>query len=68
MTGKIIYMCPVTQQGYDNPYEPRKHYLTTIWEPTQDEIFEYSALCDIIEVLKRGEEPDPLLLDMLKLK
>jgi hypothetical protein len=62
----IVYMCPITKKGYDNPFEPRKNSIQNKWELSVDEIFEYSVLCDIIDALHAGEKPDPILLDMLK--
>lgn len=63
----VRYMCPVTKTSYSNPFEPRRNYLQNQWELSPDQIFEYCALCDIIEAIEQGNEVDPTLLDMLKL-
>ena len=49
---KIIYLCPITRKGYDNPIEPRLYELYYKPELTQDEIFEYCALADELEALE----------------
>lgn len=56
MAKNVVYMCPITRKGYDNPYEPRLNYIQNLWSPTPNEIFEYCQLKDLIEYQKREKK------------
>lgn len=53
---KVVYMCPITRQGYDNEIEPRLNYLSNKWDLSSEEIFEYLLLQESLEELKYSEE------------
>ena len=56
----IVYMCPVTKKGYNNPLQPRLNFLQNQWELSPDQIFEYLDLKNIIEHMQeKAPENDP---------